>query len=115
MNDTTEIISDLTMFTCTLRLRLSNINCTSESLSKVLKLTGCVKAINSNFYHIAQPEYLKCKKDPNQNRKCKRKFQGDGTCFNSAIEAIIIPDHTNPKKYYAIKTFPSTGKRKSLE
>ena len=63
MNDTTKILSDLTMFTCTLRLRLSNINCTSESLSKVLKLTGCVKAINSNFHHIAQPRYLKFKKD----------------------------------------------------
>ena len=97
MNDTTEIISDLTMFTCTLRLRLSNINCTSESLSKVLKLTGCVKAINSNFHHIAQPDYLNFKKEPKQKGKRKRKFQGDGTCFNSAIEAIIIPDHTNPK------------------
>ena len=97
MIDNTKIISDLTMFTCTLRLRLSNINCTPESLSKVLNPTGCVKAINSNFHHKAQEGYLNFKKEPSQKRKCKRKFQGDGTCFNSAVEAIMFPEHTEPK------------------
>lgn len=52
----------------------------------------------------------------------KRRVQGDGTCFNSCLEVTIIPGpddnpppelrelfDANPGKYYAVKSFPTTG------
>jgi hypothetical protein len=53
----------------------------------------------------------------------QRRLQGDGTCFNSAVEAIIIPGPEDdpppevlrlqaqlPEKHYAVKSFPTTGR-----
>lgn len=97
---------------------------------------GAVKALNSNFGHYCQEGYehfLKRPKPPLQPLGAcsgrlapatirRRKPQGDATCFNSALELKIIPSpdddpppsvrtvlKNSPKKYYAVKSFPSTG------
>lgn len=106
------MFSDLTLFVCTYVAKLENINISFEVLTEILstKLTKNVVAINSNYGHFALPEYEKFIKRPKkkllQNRT--RKIQGDGTCFNSAIEPVIkLNDNTD--KYYLIKCFPTTG------
>jgi hypothetical protein len=103
----------------------------------VAKSNGPVKALNSNFGHYCQPgysKYLKKPKPATQKQAVKRqgiaparvrqrKPQGDATCFNSALELTIIPDvqdkdtpakvreilEADPSKYYAVKSFPTTG------
>lgn len=133
-----EILSEMIMFTCTYEATLDNVARTHEDLTHVLEPSGTVKAINSNFGHKSQPGYesfLKRPKPANPKPLGKpgtnglapvaprrRKLQGDGTCFNSALEVTIVPDRddmpdaikallsTNPDKYYAVKSFPSTGK-----
>lgn len=101
----------------------------------VASSTGAVKALNSNFTHICQPGYERFLKRPKVRTKARghgarpapavvrrRKPQGDATCFNSALELTIIPSEDDnpppsvrvlydqkPFKYYAVKSFPSTG------
>jgi hypothetical protein len=96
---------------------------------------GAVKALNSNYVHVCQPGFERFLKRPApQGRQQagggrlaptnarQRKPQGDATCFNSALEVTIIPGAAdapppavqavyaaNPGKYYAVKSFPSTG------
>lgn len=40
-----------------------------------------------------------------------RKLQGDGTCFNSAVEPVVKIGHPglDPDKIYCVKSFPTTG------
>jgi hypothetical protein len=132
--------SDPIMFTCTYGALINNIKRSHIELTHILEPSGAIKAINSNFGHKAQPGYEKFKKktlskqdyDKKKLRKTRgtltpanirqRKPEGDATCFNSAIELIIIPDiddnlpksiktifEKKPEKYYAVKSFPTTG------
>ena len=105
--NTKKILSEIQMFTCSARLWLSNIKCSPENLSNALTPVGFVKAINSNFHHKAQENYLEFKKEPKGKVLRSRKYKGDGSCFNSAVETTIFLDDS--EKYYAIKTFPTTG------
>jgi hypothetical protein len=74
-------------------------------------------AVNSNFGHSCQPGYenlLKHVKPPSAKKLVKgkpRKFQGDGTYFQSAIELIFRINHpdVDPGKIYKVKFFPTTG------
>lgn len=114
-----EIFSELNLFVCTYVAKLGNININFEQLTYKLldKLSGNVLAINSNFGHCAQPGYetfIKHPKSPNNKSHLyikgrTRKIQGDGTCFNSAIEPVIKLDSSIEDKYYFIKCFPTTG------
>lgn len=123
------------MFTCTYGAQLGNISSSHRPLGASLAPEGPVKAINSNFSHKAQAGYERFLKFPKPAPTPAplyqglipvvprhRKPEGDATCFNSALEMIIIPDEIeglpapfravydkNPKKYYAVKAFPSTG------
>lgn len=106
------VFSDLTLFVCTYVAKLENINISFEILTKILskKLTKNVVAINSNYGHFALDEYKKFIKSPKKKvlQTRTRKIQGDGTCFNSAIEPVIkLNDDTD--KFYLIKCFPTTG------
>ena len=128
--------SPLTMFVCTYVARLSNIACTHEELIEILQPSGDIKALNCNYGHKAQAGFEHFMKSPKQAPAIgrgrrdgrpapvvvrQRKPQGDGTCFNSALEAIIQPGSDglppamveylgqHPKKHYAIKSFPTTG------
>jgi len=129
------------MFTCTYEARMGNINRSHRELTQLLgplvsRSNGVVKALNSNYGHYCQPGYENFLKHPKLVKKRttsrlgnrgvaaprkQRKPQGDGTCFNSALEVTIIPDadtappaiqkilENNPSKHYAVKSFPTTG------
>jgi hypothetical protein len=74
-------------------------------------LSDNILAINSNFGHSSQIGYEHLIKHIKTNKKTlvrSRKIQGDGTCFNSAIEpAIRLP--SNADKIYFVKCFSTTG------
>ena len=139
------------LFVCTYEAELSNLATPHTALIRQLEPRGAVKALNCNFGHKAQPGFERFLKSPPPRPEGgwalrpgveaavggddppphqlapalvkQRKLQGDGTCFNSAIEAIIIPGpndatpaavrhvlDTHPEKHYAVKSFPTTGK-----
>ena len=110
-----EVFTKLNLFVCTYVAKLGNININFEELTYILmkNLSGNVLAINSNYGHAAQKGYEHFIKSPKTKTKNNtqiknrtRKMQGDGTCFNSAIEPII---KLNDNKCYFIKCFPTTG------
>lgn len=111
--------SDLNLFVCTYVAKLGNINVNFEQLTHNLcnKLSGNILAINSNYGHASQVGYESFIKHPKTATNDKkliylkgrtRKIQGDGTCFNSAIEPVIKIDDISDK-FYFIKCFPTTG------
>jgi hypothetical protein len=109
-----EVFSELKLFVCTYVAKLGNICINFEELTHLLcnNLSGNILAINSNYGHASQVGYehfiKKIKKDKHLSQKGRiRKIQGDGTCFNSAIEPVIKINDSG--KYYFIKCFPSTG------
>jgi len=115
MNPPNDIFSELTLFVCTYVAKLGNINMSFEQLTHILcnNLSGNILAINSNYGHASQlghESFIKYPKISNSLFKGRtRKIQGDGTCFNSAIEPVIKLDSSNDDKYYYIKCFPTTG------
>lgn len=113
------IFSELNLFVCTYVAKLANININFEQLTNILcnNLSGNILAINSNYGHASQLGYESFIKQPKKiNSKSStyvkgrtRKIQGDGTCFNSAIEPVIKLDNSIENKFYFIKCFPTTG------
>jgi hypothetical protein len=114
------VLTPLTLFVCTYVARLSNLHHDFVGLAQLMckDLHGCILAVNSNYGHAAQPgseAYIKVPKvrkyQAGTARSRERKFQGDGTCFNSAIEPIIHIEHPNipDDKIYKCKCFPTTG------
>jgi len=110
----------LTLFVCTYVAKLDNLHMNFVELTRVMCQNphGCLLAANSNFGHAAQPgseRYLKTPKPPRARRAPMRgrprKVQGDGTCFNSAVEPVITIDHPDlaEGKVYFVKCFPTTG------
>jgi len=126
------------MFTCTFEALTGNISRSHEELTSLLGPIvaagkGPVKALNSNFGHYCQNGYERFLKRSKIAAKPRgrqgpvpaarqRKPQGDATCFNSALELTIVPGpndsppagvravlEANPGKYYAVKSFPTTG------
>lgn len=108
------LFSELKLFVCTYVAKLENIHVNFKTLTHILcnNLSGKVLAINSNYGHASQEgfeQFIKTfKKNSNDSKGRMRKIQGDGTCFNSAVEPVIRLDET-AKKFYYIKCFPSTG------
>jgi hypothetical protein len=113
------VFSEKILFVCTYAAKLNNIRIPFESLTQFLcnNLSGNILAINSNFGHASQAGYEYLIKSPktvlNKNsmhvKSRIRKIQGDGTCFNSAIEPVIKIPSSKPDKIYFIKCFPTTG------
>lgn len=132
-----------TLFVCTYEVELTNLGAPHSELISRLVPQGAVKALNCNFGHSAQPGYERFLKKPRPSPVegwaprtgrpgglapalvRQRKHQGDGSCFNSAIEAVLIFDRpedgpvppnvsallsAHPNKHYAVKSFPTTGK-----
>ncbi len=118
----------LVMFTSTLSAVLTNLEkINANDMIGLLVPGGNIRALNCNFGHTASPgweSYIKRPKEKKRDgRKVdvkKRKKQGDGTSFNSAIEPVVtIPrcgfagtadeEPDKATKVYFIKCFPTTG------
>ncbi len=114
----------LSIFVCTYVAQLAGLRLDFRKLTEIMCKNphGCLVAINSNFGHACQPGYEQYVKKPRAEkpepakkimtiRGRTRKVQGDGTCFNSAIEPVISIDHPDidEEKVYFVKCFPSTG------
>ena len=112
-----EIFSPLTLFTCTYVAKLAGLKADFIPLGKLISenLRGPIIAVNSNYIHACQPGaemYLKTTKKTKKASTGKvRKIQGDGTCFNSAIEPILRIERAGipASKIYKIRCFPSSG------
>lgn len=84
--------------TCTVEGKFKNVNHNEEDLMPQLKCTGNIVLIDSNFGHLKLEGYeipVKIRKS-NRGRKKKekvkknRKYQGDGSGFNSQITFTIL-------------------------
>jgi len=109
-----------TLFVCTYVALLTPRPEGLEALTQRLCAAphGCLLAVNTNFGHNSQPGYeylIKHPKPPPTTRARPRKPQGDGTCFNNAVEPAIVADRIllpalpARKTHYNMKYFPSTG------
>lgn len=113
-------LTALKMFVCMYVAQLEGPRIGFVELSQIIvaNLRGAVVALNNNFNHGCQPGYEHLVKHPKPPavrlapaRGRPRKIQGDGTCFNSAVEPILSIDHpgVDPAKVYMVKYFPTTG------
>lgn len=113
-------LTPLTLFVCTYVAKLGNLHLNVVDLTAEICVNphGALVAINSNYGHACQPQYAHLLKKPHPplrrlalQRGHVRKVQGDGTCFNSAIEPILVIEHPgiSSEKVYKLKCFPSTG------
>jgi hypothetical protein len=113
-------LSPLTLFVCTYAAMLGNLHYGFKELAHLMceNLDGCVLAVNSNYDSAVRPQYEHVRKvkkikpereTPSRNRV--RKGQGNGTCFNSTVEAVVKIDHEGlaPDKVYYVKCFSTTG------
>ena len=114
-----------TPFVCTYVAKLGNLHIDFVKLTELMCANphGPLVAVNSNFGHACQPGYehlLKAPKPPPPERRMParparlgrpRRVQGDGTCFNSAVEPTLAIDHPgiSADKTYKCKCFSTTG------
>lgn len=110
--------TNLTLFVCTYVAELSGLRIGFAELTRLLcrDPQGCLLAVNSNFGHAAQrgfERHIKAPRPPRvrqgPTRGRARKVQGDGTCFNSAVEPVIALPGSPPDKVYYVKCFSTTG------
>jgi len=133
----------LLMFVCTFEAVIGNVRAEVPALIEALrgKLRYPVVAVNSNFGNVYLPGHeghVKLPKEVEEPQvlpggiqppiRKQRKLQGSGTCFNSAVEPVIVPSldprlaanihdavsdfalREGKTKVYKMKCFPSTGK-----
>lgn len=105
------VLTPPVMFVATFEAKLTNLSMPMADAIVMVDAAYPIIVINSNFGHKCVPGYeahlkLKPKKTPGA-----RKGQGDRTCFNSALEPIIVLDRPDIRadKVYKMKCFPSTG------
>lgn len=102
------VFTDLQMFTATLQANLTNCTSKIQDIITRLEPSGNVVAFNCNYGHKSLPgfeKYLKLHPRRRKQQKRPRKLQGDGTCFSSAFEPVVI----SPSKPFFMKCFTSTG------
>jgi hypothetical protein len=99
------------MFVATFEAQLSNISMPMDDAIVMIDPVYPVVAINSNFGHKCVPGYERYLKVKPGKALGTRKGQGDRTCFNSALEPVIVLDRADipASKVYYMKCFPSTG------
>lgn len=111
-------LSELRPFTCTIEARIDGLEISHERLTALLNPVGAVEEIHSNYGHksLAGPiepkkprrgRRRRCYETAIPNRK-QRQPEGDGSCFNSAVEAVIRLTPGAPK-IYKLKYFPTGG------
>lgn len=119
-------LTSVYLFLCTYAARLEGLALPELAdgmnghrfLSRRLRPHGQLVAFNSTFGSGALPgyeSYIKVPKvpdvepqGPGMPGRRRRPPQGLGTCFNSAIEPIIIPE-AFPDRVFKLKFFPATG------
>ena len=105
----------LKMFVATLEAQLTNLHLEIDEAIEWMEPSGPVLAINCNYGHKSKAGWEKYKKLERKKKKDtnggrERKMQGDGTCFNSALEPVVqIGDLVPDDKFYYMKCFTSTG------
>ena len=120
-----EVMTAASMFVCTDVARVAPpAPGAFEALARGCRPGGLVRAVNSNFGHVAAPGWEPWLKSPRARPAAgdapgvppPRRGQGDSTCFNSAIEPVVcLAPGVHPAglprdvKVYKIKFFPSTG------
>ncbi len=90
--------------TCTAEGVLRNVEHDESELTTILKCSGNIIAIDSNYGHLRPVDYEEAEevKKSKRGRKKKikpkkvRKFQGDGSGFNSQISFSILGTHIRP-------------------
>jgi hypothetical protein len=108
------------LFVCTFVAKLDNLHIGFVRLTEIMCASphGPLIAVNSNFGHACQPGYEDMLKTPKPlperrvpARGRPRKVQGDGTCFNSAVEPTFAIEHpgVSANKTYKTKCFSTTG------
>ncbi|HVE12471.1 MAG TPA: hypothetical protein VNI01_03670, partial [Elusimicrobiota bacterium] len=112
-------VTPLALFVCTYVARLGNLHAGVPEMTERLglELKGAVLAVNSNFGHFTQLGWAGLLKRPppsarrGPQRSRQRRVQGDGSCFNSAVELTLrVPaPGVRADKVYRVKCFPSTG------
>lgn len=98
---------DLKIFVITFEISLPKSKIPFVDFVKSIEPNETVIGINSNFGHKSHPDHTDLIKKPNPNKK---QLQGDNTCFNSAIDIVILTHNPSIKESYKLKYFPSTGK-----
>src|ERR1700744_1189946 len=90
--------------TCTAEGVLRNVEHEESELTEILKCSGNIIAIDSNYGHLRPDNFEEVEevKKSKRGRKKKvkpkkvRKFQGDGSGFNSQISFSILGTHIRP-------------------
>ena len=108
--------SNLTLSLCVYSVKLSVKDLDYKTLGEQLEPNKDIVAINSNFIHKAydgfenfnaQPKKLTAKKKKLMTMPLfkERKKVGDGTCFQSCLDFVILIDSKN----YRMRYFPRSG------
>ena len=108
--------SDLTLSLCVYSVKLSVKDLDYKTLGVQLEPNKVIVAINSNFIHkayegfenfIAQPKKITAHKKKLMTTPLfkERKKVGDGTCFQSCLDFVILIDTKN----YKMRYFPKSG------
>ena len=107
--------SDLTLSLCVYSVKLSVKDLDYKILGEQLEPNKDIVAINSNFIHKAFDgfdDFIIHPKLPTKQKKLmtmhiyhERKKVGDGTCFQSCLNIVILIDSKN----YKMRYFPRSG------
>src|SRR4051812_12916039 len=109
-------LSDLSLSLCVYSVKINVKDLNYIDLGKRLNPSGYVLTINSNFIYKSQegfeelivrpkkisPRLMKLRSSPDFK---ERKMVGDGTCFQSCLDFIILIDKIN----YKMRYFPKSG------
>lgn len=112
--------------TCSVNGLLTNVRFEEEEIIDFLECRGNILRMDCNFGHVISEKYMNMQpeKKSNRGRKKKertrksRKYQGDGTCFNSQITFTVLGTHIRripyvPDKHH-LKTIKLGGGKESV-
>jgi hypothetical protein len=108
--------SALHLFVCTYVADLGGLHAKHRDITPIIlaSMRHPLVAVNSNYGHRAAPGYEYLIKAPKRATDKyggrARAREGDGTCFHSAIEPVLLLPGSPAGKVYKIKCFTSTGK-----
>ena len=116
MSEKNTILSGLSLSLCVYSVKISVKDLNYKDLGEQLEPTKNILAINSNFVHKAYDGFESFINRPKKLTPSKKKLLathdykerkkiGDGTCFQSCLEFIVLID----EKTYKMRYFPRSG------